>query len=679
MNNSTRLIALTLIGITALAATRVRAADDNGADGDTYARTETKPTADGAARITVHIVDDASDAPLPVRVIVTASDQSHPDGSSRGVYRDGRFFADGSFTVTAPAGATTIELHSGPHIVPLTMQVDAKAGEHATYRARLHRWIDTASMGWYAGDNHVHTKHDEHGAVRTDLAYTALQGRANGLSFITEAGSSVSYEMIDKLDTPTFLLRYAQEQRPGPYVGHINTPGITRALTDDETTRLFHRPLPGQALTEAVHAIDGVTIHTHPMTPPTQLHWMGATEALSDGVLNKTTDLFDVDAQHTQAMWFALLNLGNRIGVSSYTDAALGRSNTLSPGDRRVYCRADRLDYRAIVDAMRAGRTCATNGGPVFAELDVEGAGPGDTLQREPGSKVTAKLTTHSLGPLRSAALYMHGRRVAAFNVQGKQGAVELTSDVTLPTDRRAWIVARCEDMQGNWWLSSPVYIEPTKEGHMHILVRELTEPAFTTILEISNASRFAQLRRAFFAHVIVTVRHGDHDPLTRVEVLKDGQPLRVWTPEDGDKWSDDRVPVTDPRGDYAPGWEWYPATIIPVHFQADWPVAESGWYAVRYTTRSGSTRTTDAVRFDASNPNSRTISVAQLAGADTKLTLRGYAEDLPLADIAPPYDRGGWWYPQKGWWRLDVDFADEHVTYGRTDELDPPLFRAAN
>jgi len=315
-----------------------------------------------AARMRVEVVDATSGRKLPVRVIVTGADGKHPDGSGRGVYKDGRFFADGSFVVTVVPGNTKIRIASGPNYEPITMQVTATRGVEQRYRVSLHEWFSPQKHGWYGGDNHVHAQHDAHAKVRTDLAYTALQGRANGLNFITESGSSVSYDDLDKLNTDSFLLRYAPEIRPGPFVGHLNTPGIRTLIRREDVDRITRRPLPAQAVVEAVHARDGAVIHTHPMTPVHLLHWMGAGEVFSDAVHRKTADLFDVDASHSQTLWFAVLNMGARMGVSGYTDAALGRDNTLSPGDRRVYCKADGLDYRAFVEAMRAGRTVATNG-----------------------------------------------------------------------------------------------------------------------------------------------------------------------------------------------------------------------------------------------------------------------------------------------------------------------------
>ena len=80
-------------------------------DGSTFTVVGEAPvTPPVRARIVVEVEDGraAPDRrmPLPVRVVVTASDGSHPDGSGRGVYSDGRFFAEAGFSVEVPPGRT---------------------------------------------------------------------------------------------------------------------------------------------------------------------------------------------------------------------------------------------------------------------------------------------------------------------------------------------------------------------------------------------------------------------------------------------------------------------------------------------------------------------------------------------------------------------------------------------
>ena len=142
------------------------------------------------------------------------------------------------------------------------------------------------------------------------------------------------------------------------------------------------------------------------------MHWMGAAEVLSDAVLGQCADALDLDGQASELLWFAVLNLGNRVAASSYTDCALGRRSTPSPGDRRVYCRAGELTYPAIVDAIRRGHTFATNGGPLFPFATIDGKGPGETLEPGGDRRHELRAEVRCLYPLKSARLYRRGEHV---------------------------------------------------------------------------------------------------------------------------------------------------------------------------------------------------------------------------------------------------------------------------
>ena len=629
---------------------------------------------DGTQGIRIEVQDNSSGKQLPVRLILTAEDGSHPDGSGRGVYRDGRFFAEGSFAAKVPEGKLRIQISSGPNYVPIDKEVEIPTGKLISYEAKLKEWFSPEDLGWYAGDNHVHAQHDKEAAVRTDLAYTALQGRANGLSFITEAGSNVDYSGLDKLSMDKFLMRFAQEIRPGNYVGHFNTPGIREKLGYSELQEMVKRPLPAHAVYKAVRAKGGVMIQTHPMTPRHQLHWMGAGQSYSDAVLGNCVDLFDIDANHTRALWFAMLNLGNKVAASSYTDSALGRTTTLSPGDRRVYCQAKEFTYESIVNAMRAGRTMATNGGSVFAFLEVDDKSPGTDIQLSKGENPTFRLKVHTLEPIRSVALYMNGERSHAFNVNELKGKRELEFEGTIqpPAGKASWIVAVADDEKGKWCLTSPVYLTP--EGTCR---DKLREDASTILFEISNHSRFAQLRKEFFAHVLTTVAPGD--TIRKVEILKDGKPFHSFEPKAGNQYADGKVPTSELYGSYDKGWVWHPSPQAPQHFQADWPVQESGWYSVRTSSTNGNTHLSDSMRYDATNPNSQATSVAHIKGKGTSLTLWGHGEDEALEKVNHPYTQGNWWYSKNGYWRLMTQFGKSKAELGWPQERDGKRFRIAD
>ena len=618
-----------------------------------------------AAELAVDVVDSQRGTHLPVRVVVTGSDGKHADGSGCGVYADGRFFADGKFTVKLPPGAAKIVLRSGPNYVPLEFAVEAKAGRRLRHEAKLLRWFSPEQVGWYSGDNHVHAQHDAQATIKTSLAYTALQARANGVNFITEAGSEIAYDDKDKLDTPTFLFRHAQEIRPGPFVGHLNTPGIKAAIPQERLDAATKRPLPAQGVVELVHGLGGAVIHTHPLTPPHQLHWMGAGELWCDAVLGRGADALDLDSRHTEQLWFAALNLGSRIAASGSTDCALGRPQTPSPGDRRVYVHAPEFTYPAVVQALRQGKTFATNGGPLFPFFTLDGQEPGGVIEKATDGKVKAVLTIHSLHPLRAVQLYRRGKVVHSFDLAGKKGEQRAVLVIDQPDDGPSWYVVRAEDEKGNWAITSPVYVG-----------RSEPKAASAVVFGIGNYTRFIQLRREFFAHLLVTT--SPDDSLQEVELLKDGKALQVFKPDMGNQISaSKKVPVTEINGDYAAGWIWHAPRGHAVHLQADWPVTETGWYAVRAKTAKGRTLASEALHFDAKAPNSRTLSAARLRGADTALDLWGYGEEMPLADVVVPFVGDHWWYPKQTFWSLRSNLAGQPHQLGGGNKDYEKLFRA--
>lgn len=591
---------------------------------------------------------------IACRVVVTASDGSHPDGGDQGVYADGRFFCEGRFVVHVPRGVTAIRIEKGPSYVPLTAIVNASPGQRVHIRAWLYKWFAPEDMGWYGGDNHVHSQHDVTAMQKTGLYYTALQGRANGLSYITESGSHVSYDNIDELSTDDFLLRYAEELGPVCYTGHLNTPGVTVPFSAEQIRQMSQTPLFTQNVVEAATRLGAAVIYTHPLTPTHQIHWMGATEAFSDAVLGRCANLFDIDSRAAEFFWFSLLNLGNRLGCSSYTDSTLERLNTLTPGDRRVYCHANVLDYSAIVEALRLGRTFASNG-PLFAFFTIDGYEPGDTIPAVPAFTYNSRIKIHSLHPLKQAELYRNGVAVATFDLAGQSGAVALTQPCE--ESDNSWYVFRVEDESGHWCITSPIYFEgPPPE-----------EKSFSSaiVFEISNHTRFAYLECNYFAHVVVTV--SVIDPIAEVQLLKDQSTYASFIPEEGDHMPSGRIPVTESEEgvSYEPGWMWYPIEGQNLHFQLDFAVPESGNYAVCVTTVSGRVIMSDSILFDNEAMSSQAISIAQLKGNGTEFALWGYGEEKRVStDLELREDR--WWYPQNAVWRVVAVFnGNEHELFG--------------
>lgn len=577
--------------------------------------------------------------PLPARVIAITSDGEKIDGSGYGLYSDGRFYADGSLTLQVPPGTTMISLSCGPNYIPLEAKLTAKGGKTLSAYALMKNWFSPEERGWFCGDNHIHTRHDPSGDINVDEHYTALQARAEGLDYITEADGQWGFEKA--LSIPGFLYRAAQEVGTGVFTGHANTPGIQKPLPWEELSRIYGAVLPFQTLSDIVHPLGGAVIYTH-TSPVPRLHWMGATESLSDAVLGKCADAFDIANRAEELLWFAILNLGNRVAVSGSTDAVLLRRYTVPPGARRVYAKSGKLDYQAITQAIREGKTFATNGGPLFLFFSIDGYEVGDRIELTSPRSYAARLEIPHLYPLRSVEIIRNGNSFASWTDFAEEETTSIF-DFQIEERENACYIARGEDMKGNWAISSPIYI--SKPNYQR-------PKASLMAMEIGNFTRMAELRKDFFIHLIITTSHGK---LRKVFLLRNGDVIKEFSSEEGDYFPSGRIPVTQPDGEYDEGWIWYPNPSSAVHFQADYPLKEGGWYGVRFETEEGEETRSAEIYFAIDNPNSQQISLLQMDSEKTKLLLRGYGEEMPLEEIKLPFEGDHWWYPQKEFWEVEA------------------------
>ncbi|MCS7253975.1 MAG: CehA/McbA family metallohydrolase [Armatimonadetes bacterium] len=601
-------------------------------------------------RIWVKIVDasafaNGKEIKIPARVIVKVSDGSYYDGSGRGVYRDGRFYADGEFIAEVPPGKTEISLSCGPNYIPLKIAVEAKPGKEMKIIAKLLKWFSPQDFGWFCGDNHVHVRHDPVGEIKMDEEYGALQARAEGLDYITEADAKGQKEIEEKLSKTWFLYRQAAEIRPGCFVGHANTPGINRQLYREELAKIMKSVFPMQTLREIVHNLGGIVIYTHPFPAP-RLHWMGSVECLSDAITGNYADAFDISNRPEEIIWFTLLNLGAKIAASGSTDAALVRKGTIPPGARRVYAYSGKLDYRAIVDAIRSGRTFVTNGGPIFTFFTINGKGVGETISFSGDGKFSANITIFHLNPLRSAELIRNGKVIQKFSQNASTSKTIFVHDFVEKED--AWYVARAEDIMGNWAITSPIYLNSGRE------VKPST--ACLIALQIGNFTRLTELRRNFFAHIIVTV---SQTTIEKVALLRDGNVICEFNPQNGNYTPSGKIPVIELGGEYSEGWIWHPKPEQCFHFLADFPVKASGWYKVEVVTKGSCIFQSEEIYFDENNPNSHQISALSLKSQAIVLRLRGYGEEMPLNEIKIPFVGDHWWYPKNSFWELEAIFTD--------------------
>jgi hypothetical protein len=137
-----------------------------------------------------------------------------------------------------------------------------------------------------------------------------------------------------------------------------------------------------------------------------------------------------------------LLNCGLRLAPTAGTDVFLSFLHCISlsnpPGFGRAYAdlRGAPLSVAAFAEAVRAGRTLATNG--PWVELAVDGRGPGDLVQAVPGRPLAVTVRAAGLGVERLELVGPDGVVAAA----GPGGGAVPAIDTTIAADRSLWLCA---------------------------------------------------------------------------------------------------------------------------------------------------------------------------------------------------------------------------------------------
>jgi hypothetical protein len=147
------------------------------------------------------------------------------------------------------------------------------------------------------------------------------------------------------------------------------------------------------------------------------------------------------DYMATQRVWYAALNCGYRVAAGAGTDAMSNYASLRGPvGMNRVYARVPGpLTHRTFLDALKAGRTFATNG-PLL-HFTIDGRGPGDELARPGTSRLTARVRLRSLVPVDHLEIVHNGAVVRTIPTTSGGRSADVT--IALEASATGWYLLR--------------------------------------------------------------------------------------------------------------------------------------------------------------------------------------------------------------------------------------------
>ena len=436
------------------------------------------------------------------------------------------FHANGSATLTLPAGRYTVVATRGLEYAAVRRAVDVGAGATAQLDVRLERLADLPARGWWSGDLHVHMNYGGHYVA--DPATLRAQAEAEDLHVVENLIVNKEQRIpdvarfagaLDPISTAATLIKHDEEYHTS-WWGHTAHLGLQSHLilpnyagyANTAAASLF----PDNAIvSDLAHAQGGLSGYVHPFDPPAPDP--GAADPLTyalpvDVALGKADYLEIVgfsDHRTTAEVWYRLLNAGFRVPAGAGTDAMTNYASLRGPvGMNRVYVRSGpKLDYRAFLDALAAGKTFATNGPILSFTLNDREIGDDIAL---PAGKATlqAKVSLRSIVPVQKLEIVSNGAVVAIIPLDASGTRADAT--LSIPVAGSAWFTLRA-------WSSGPV--EPVLDKYPFAT----TSPIYVTVggRPIRNAADaryfvawIARLEAAASAHP------GWNDEREKTEVL---------------------------------------------------------------------------------------------------------------------------------------------------------------
>jgi hypothetical protein len=384
-------------------------------------------------------------------------------------FHDRPLFHGNDLVVDVPAVPLTVTCTRGMEFATAETTVRPQAGTTTEAELEPERLYETAARGWYGGDLHVHMNYSGDqvcgpddaarmqlgeglhlmSLVAANLAQTRVYDRE---AFEATAGDDLPWTDADR------VARFAVEYR-NDLLGHFHTLGPTGPPAryhsgHERSDEPFDWPANAAACQEFREL--GATVgYTHPVFSPladgspadafAHPRTVEARELVADAALGlvDSVDLIGPsDVEGTAALYHHLLSCGLRLAATVGTDVWLSysRGPLLSnpPGWGRVYAdlRGAPLSVAAFADAVRAGRTLATNG--PWVELLVDGRGPGDAVETAAGRRWPVTVRCQGPGVERLELVGPDGVLARAEAGGGAAPAI----DTTVEVDDSTWLCA---------------------------------------------------------------------------------------------------------------------------------------------------------------------------------------------------------------------------------------------
>lgn len=321
------------------------------------------------------------------------------------VAHEGYAYPPSGGTLVLPQGWITMVTSRGPE-----WNADSRRyflRKDTTITVRLSRFFDMRARGQFASDLHAHSHHDP---IELDIPPATARriARAEDLAILHLLDQEYRFKGApDSISDANNILYYAYEHRHMTY-GHVVLPGLREevewgcCLAPHEAWPLLSDLAPrvagpDRALFVLAHPVSTGDFHLDTRWPGSgygREYPLLASAGLLDG--------FDVVSYSNEPHdrwndWMDALSSGTALTPTAGTDAVLDIFSARPAGGWRVYADLGpgaKLDYRAYIESVRAGRTFVTSL-PLIPRFRIGAAGPGQALEA-PSDTIERTITIES-------------------------------------------------------------------------------------------------------------------------------------------------------------------------------------------------------------------------------------------------------------------------------------------
>jgi hypothetical protein len=359
------------------------------------------------------------------------------------------------FEMGVPPGPWEIHIMRGAETIPIHDTLRVEPGQWTRKTYQLKRWVNMPSLGWYSGDDHVHSRLMSSDDAEKLLAF-ARAGDIH-VANILEMGNEMRTWYAQRGFGPEFRVSAGNhwlvpgQEDPRSMLGHAIGLNLRAKVRD-----LDHYYLNDWVAGE-IHQQGGLYGHTHVGNSEVKSLFTERQMALFTpmGIVD-----FNSILQNKLGLdlYYDFLNLGFKMTASSGTDTPYGGT----VGAVRVYafCGTNQpFNPDRWFAALKRGNTFVTTG-PML-DFKVEDALPGDeiTLTNQP----TAKVKLRAWG-LRGASapmklqLVQFGKPIQELTADSaEQDLLEI--ETTVSAGQSCWLAAYAKGRDGSEAHTTPVYL----------------------------------------------------------------------------------------------------------------------------------------------------------------------------------------------------------------------------